>query len=274
MALVLLRKLADERFAPVEDVPAAATKGRGKHAKPWTAEMEALLRKYAGRMHQDQLARMLGVGRPRLHEKVEELGLVVDRTPGRSKAKNGWTEERIEEVRRRAAAGETDEDLARAFGISLYALRGGCRYHGIEVARAPDRKADAALDRRAKKRETEALAEKLRSSAVRRLKSLGAGPRTAPAPQARPVRGEPRPLPMAAPSCARGERFVRLQKPDGRWLSLDGLSIVESREHAYRCRRKQVKKARKAFPLAADCIAVEEPMWSPRDLTEAARTIG
>ena len=64
--------------------------------------------------------------------------------------------------------------------------------------------------------------------------------------------------------------WVRLRHPDGRWLSMDGLSWLDAkpstRDNAYICQRKHLIAARAKFPLARECDEIAERPWSPRDI--------
>lgn len=64
--------------------------------------------------------------------------------------------------------------------------------------------------------------------------------------------------------------WVRMRHKDGRWLSMDGLCWLDGkaakRENAYLCQRKQLPAVRAKFPLARECLAVDEPKWTPKDI--------
>jgi hypothetical protein len=67
--------------------------------------------------------------------------------------------------------------------------------------------------------------------------------------------------------------WVRLRHKDGRWLRMDGLDWLDAksgkRENAYLCQRKQLPAVRSKFPLARECELIDEPNWSPKDITWA-----
>lgn len=70
--------------------------------------------------------------------------------------------------------------------------------------------------------------------------------------------------------------WVRQRHPDGRWLSMDGLSWLDAkpstRDNAYICQRKHLIAARAKFPLARECDEIAERPWSPRDIEWARST--
>lgn len=132
------------------------------------------------------------------------------------------------------------------------------------VAREPDAAAPAAT-------EEEAAAAPAVSSPERRKQMI------AEAKQAVALRAEvTRPRlrePVKTAMQPTNNDWVRLRHKDGRWLRMDGLDWLDAktgkRENAYLCQRKQLPAVRNKFPLARECVLIDEPKWSPKDITWA-----
>lgn len=89
---------------------------------------------------------------------------------------------------------------------------------------------------------------------------------------ARPRGDMPKPNPKAPKFLPSTTGWVRLRHPDGRWLRIDCLGWVDEKKDSYHAQAKYVAAAKAKFPLAAQCVAVEEPAWRPRDIAYSGAT--
>lgn len=274
---------------PPPPAPALAKKSpRPRATRVWTPERDQQLADLAGTMGQAAIAVQIGVSRNSVHLRAAELGISLDlndearkrRTRNGIKARQGhsiWTGERIADARRRCAEGATADDLSAAYGTNVQSIKAAARAHGFTPAEPAARRRALEDKRGTKAAEILRRTTELKEAAERRLQQLGA----TPSPPVRASTRALRTLSVARPGHTNNAHdlspsgqgsWFRLQHPSGQWLSLDGLSLVDERANGFICRTGQLKAARKCFSLAAECEAVPEPAWSPRDQAYA-RTI-
>jgi hypothetical protein len=147
-------------------------------------------------------------------------------------------------------AGASAGQIAGALGTSRNAIIGIVSREGWKLA---GQSGDTARAQR--------FAAK-RSGAVKPRKPREKKVRAAPPPAPVASFPEPKKVRMARPAAGK----VRLRHRDGaRWLRMDGLGWVEDRRQSYLVDTAKLGKVRSAFPLAAECVAVPETPWKPRD---------
>ena len=298
VALWLYGRVADwtpprKNGAPAQEVqvqpapqlrPAAASAQVAHGRRVWTPEQDAKLRELAGTMGVAGIAAAIGNGislkAVRRRAGVLGLALTVAKraVPQRTgaKARNGntvWTPERIELARRRGAEGATALDLAAEWAVPLQSIRQGAAHHGIVLADPGAKAEKTSATRAATAAEVAGLASRMKREAAGRLAALGHNAPLSPVGTAlAPSRFQANPIRSPGQGTPKGQ-WLRLRHPDGRWLSSDGLVLGVAYEHAYRCQPHQLAAARRRFPLAAECEAIVDPDWRPRDL-DHARALG
>lgn len=210
----------------------------------WTAEREAELRRLAGTMKRADLADAMGLSDAAVAKAGAHFNVSLKHTPADS-----WTDERVAELRRLAEVERLPgPELAKRLGVKPSSLAGACHRYGIKRYRVVGTKASPPQQR--------PIAERIVTSRP------AATPMRKVAPA--PVRHNPRATTIAPTVSA--NNWVRLQHPDGRWLSMDGLSWVKEKAYSFHIRATQLAAASKAFPLVAECVVVPVEAWKPRDI--------
>ncbi len=226
----------------------------------WTEERRGELARLAGTMPMAELASQLGVSLQALKTEASARGLSL-RFGGPER--HDWTAERLEQLRNLGGTIPAAE-LAALLGVTLIALKKQAHTHKVSLRYRAPKASRPPRERPA--RPPRAAAEKM--VALRRAQPRPGPTVTLPAPSSAPVRLassrlEPTIVRRATPTSG----WVRLRHPDGKWLRGDGLGWVDEKAHSYICKSHQVEAAKRAFPLAEQCMAVAEPTWQPRDKT-------
>lgn len=231
-----------------------------RERRSWSEEKIALLCARAGTMPLTELAALLEVSVGALKAKAGARGISLRfQRPDRQ----DWPLERLEQLQ--ALAGTMPAaDLAKKLSVTLLALKKvahkqkvALRYRAPKAPRPP---------RERPARPPRAAAQKM--VALRRAQQLPTPTVTLPAPSSAPVRlASSRPEPTIVRRATPTSGWVRLRHPDGKWLRGDGLGWVDEKAHSYICKSHQVEAAKRAFPLAEQCMTVAEPTWQPRDKT-------
>ena len=231
----------------------------------WSDERVQQLRDGAGKVPAPELAEQLGVSPNALKTKASELGLSL-LTVG-SGRRVTIDMERVREL----AGTMPGEDIAKALGLKLDTLRRHASMAKISLKFArPKPPKPTLVERMASKPvivhsnpplstmkpATRAAVTALAKAAAKHLAIVGS-----PRPERVIVRRSP---------TSNSAAWVRLQHPDGRWLNSDASGWVKERHHGYICKPHQVAAAKARFELAKDCLVVDEPAWTARDI-EASR---
>lgn len=227
----------------------------------WTPAKKQLLRELAGTMDRQALAERLGVTVVALQVRASTDGIALIRRK-RTRPIAFWTPER--ETQLRTLAGTMPRsDLADALGCSLTAASQYASEHGISLRffknggqRRP-RVAERVAAPQAASPSPPPVVPDTPPAAIRPPRQIAIAPPTMmPTREVAIVRP---PNPML------GRGWLNLRHKSGKWLSLDGLSLVAERRDGYLCKREQLAAARRAFPLIAECEVVAAPEWKPRD---------
>lgn len=228
--------------------------------RSWSEEKIALLCARAGTMPLTELAALLEVSVGALKAKAGARGISLRfQRPERQ----DWPAERLEQLQALAGTMPAAE-LATLLGVTLIALKKQAHTHKVSLRYRAPKAPRPPRERPA--RPPRAAAEKL--VALRRAQQRPAPTVTLPAPSSAPVRlASSRPEPTIVRRATPTSGWVRLRHPDGKWLRGDGLGWVDVKAHSYICKSHQVEAAKRAFPLAGQCMAVAEPTWQPRDKT-------